>query len=79
LRRRRLSCITIRVGAFELEAVPRPGQIGAKAASDRVDYTVKKHPLDTHMVMEILDVPQPTDRAARMEMNRGAAMRRQVE
>ena len=48
---------------LQLEAVSRSGEIGTKLSSDRVDHAVEEHSLDPHVVVEVLEMPQPTDGA----------------
>jgi hypothetical protein len=39
-----------------------------KPAGNRLDSSFKKHVLDSDMIVEVLDVPQARESAARMQM-----------
>src|SRR5262249_42204983 len=67
-----------RVVAFQLEAKPRPGQIWIEASvCAGLRCPVEKHLLDSNVIMEILDVPDAAERAARREVERRRGVRRQ--
>ena len=74
-----LGGVPLGVGALELESVPGRERSGRSSPSIGSSTPSKSNRLDAGVVVEVLEVAQRRDRAARMSMDRRAAVRRELE
>src|SRR5690348_12597641 len=63
--------------ALQLDAEPRTREIRTQLAMLWRERTVEEHVLDADVIVEVLDVAQPLERARRLRVQQGGAVRRE--